>query len=210
MSRLFRRPHVSAEMLLRSTDKSAGKRTQVLLAHSRDKESDMIRRTTRRTIVKLMTMIIGTTLKIAVPIMQGAALNDLNPHIACGKRDFCGPRDHLHEYGRRTRSRPISEAKSLYQRFKDSEKQSLERVSIPDPLLLLCNTITSIAAVVDQFEGSIQASRDCLARPRCAAVLIGTIVDKCTTTRAKGYRCGRAWLAGTGKKVYRKIHLDPG
>ena len=118
--------------------------------------------------------------------------------------------DQSNKYGCRTWSRPVTEAKSLYESFKDLEKQSPEHISILDLLLSLCDTILSIAAVVDQWEGSVQASQDCLATPKGAAVFVGTVVDECTTTRAKGYPRHRAWLAGTGKKGYRRNPVDPG
>ena len=62
--------------------------------------------------------------------------------------------------------------------FEYLEKQPLDRVSVPDPLLPLRNAIASIAAVAAQFEGCGQASRDCVARPSYAGVLIATIVDE--------------------------------
>lgn len=40
------------------------------------------------------------------------------------------------------------------------EKQPLDRVSVPDPLLPLRNAIASIAAVAAQSGGGVQASRD--------------------------------------------------
>ena len=44
--------------------------------------------------------------------------------------------------------------------FKYLEKQPLDRVSVPDPLLPVRNAIATIAAVAAQSEGGVQASRD--------------------------------------------------
>ena len=109
---------------------------QVLLAHPGAIESYMMRRTTRKTRVQLMTMMIRMTLKVGMLAMRGAALvklmcvgNGTFVNIGNVRTDTAAGRGATHNPA----------AKSPYQSFKDSEKQILERFSIPDPLLPLCD-----------------------------------------------------------------------
>ena len=129
---------MSAEIPPRSTDKRVRKSIQVLLAHPGEIESYTIRRTTRKTPARLITMIIRMTLKVGMLAMRGAALINL---MYVGNGTFVNIGNVRTGTATRRGATHNPEAKSLYQSFKDLGKEFLERFSIPDPLLPLCSRV---------------------------------------------------------------------